>query len=305
MVLYTCEICNYTTKRKCDMIKHHQRKKPCSNLGNNETVIHKSKESPSFSSSFPSFFPSFSEESNLNKSGNICSYCGKKFTRKDNLKRHMMSNCKQNNKGINLNNITFTNEQLSNNNKDLVSKNIKLEVTNQLLEQKIDKLSNEILNRPAQIIKNESNTNIIKNQTNTQNIININSFGNENLMYITDNYLKSLISIPYNAIPKLVKDIHCNPEHPENQNIKKTNKKDKYIEIFNDGKWTYKDKNKVLDDIVDTTLSLLENSLDMSIDSKHIDRFEVFKQNYYDKNKDVKNTSINETELVILNNSKQ
>jgi hypothetical protein len=45
------------------------------------------------------------------------------------------------------------------------------------------------------------------NNNNTNNII-INNFGNENLEYLTSNYLTELTRIPSLAIPKLIKDIH-------------------------------------------------------------------------------------------------
>ena len=62
----------------------------------------------------------------------------------------------------------------------------------------------------------------------------INSFGKENTSYITKDYIDSLISQgPMNIIPTLLKYIHFNPNHKENHNIKITNKKDNYAQIFN------------------------------------------------------------------------
>ena len=51
----------------------------------------------------------------------------------------------------------------------------------------------------------------------------------------------------------------------------------KFRNVSRDDSYVY----QVLDNIVDTTLSILENSLDMTLDTKHIDRFETFKQNCY------------------------
>jgi hypothetical protein len=68
--------------------------------------------------------------------------------------------------------------------------------------------------------------NIIENQTNISiqpqiNHIYVLPYGYENMEHITDAYLLELYneSRMWNAIPKLVKDIHLNEKHPENMNL--------------------------------------------------------------------------------------
>mgnify|MGYP001259686132 CR=1 FL=1 len=66
MVLYTCEACNYHTSLKGNFKKHQQTKKHMKNAGVEKKVeIY------------------------------VCQYCSKKYTRKDNLKRHLDHNCKK------------------------------------------------------------------------------------------------------------------------------------------------------------------------------------------------------------------
>ena len=77
----------------------------------------------------------------------------------------------------------------------------------------------------ARTTNNNTTNNITQN--NTQNIyITVNNFGKENIEYITDKDICRLISMaPSKTIPKIIQMIHFDPEHPENHNVKMTNKK--------------------------------------------------------------------------------
>ncbi len=210
-----------------------------------------------------------SKENNTNLEENLycCESCGKTFKRKDNLKRHKERYCRV------LKDVKYQNQQL-------IEEKL-------ILEKKVQQLNTDLINKPTQIINNT---------------ININGFGNENLGYISDQYIRTLLSIPFNALPRLIKDIHCNPQHPENHNIRKTNKRDKFISIYQDGKWTYEDKNKLLDNLIDEKMAMLESSVDNSLDKKRLERFEEFKGKFYE-DETTKSSNISEAELIILNNS--
>ena len=47
----------------------------------------------------------------------------------------------------------------------------------------------------------------------------------------SDNLMKKMLLKGSNSIPSLIKQIHFNPEHPENHNIRIKNKKLKFAEI--------------------------------------------------------------------------
>ena len=66
------------------------------------------------------------------------------------------------------------------------------------------------------------------------NIIVLNGFGNEDISYITGDFVKKLISAgPYACIPKLVRRIHFHPKHKENHNIRIPNKSRNMAKIYN------------------------------------------------------------------------
>ena len=138
-----------------------------------------------------------------------------------------------------------------------------------------------------------------------QTIINLNIYGKENLDYLTPKYFQKLLKGgAYGAIPKLIKHIHCNPEHPENHNIKITNKKQPFVSVWEEEKWVIKDKKEVLENMVDKGYNLIDDYYDDEgkeiLDNKKIKIYNKF-QNDYDKNKNVKKKVNKDIELVILN----
>jgi len=193
-----------------------------------------------------------------------CETCNKVFSRKDNLVRHINLRCKNS------------------------------------IEMRLKKIEN---NSPV-IYQTINNTTKNISNINIGNTININGYGSENMDYITDNYLKKLVSIPYTAIPKLIGEIHCNPKHIENQNIKKLNKKDRYIEYYDGEKWVLGDKKKVLEELVDSKMVILEDVADSEdINDKLKIRFGEFKDKYYNS-EDVRTKNVEDAEIEILNNLK-
>ena len=80
---------------------------------------------------------------------------------------------------------------------------------------------------------NSHNTTNVQNniQQNITKNITINNFGKETTNHISKKFLDSLICAPFAAIPKLTHAIHFDPNHPENDNVRITNRKDNYIDV--------------------------------------------------------------------------
>ena len=62
------------------------------------------------------------------------------------------------------------------------------------------------------------------------------------------------------CVPQLIEKIHFDPEHPENHNIKITNKKMNYAEIVKNNKWVTANKKKVIDDVIQKSYNLLDET---------------------------------------------
>ena len=218
-----------------------------------------------------------------------CEFCEKTFTRKYGLKCHL-NNCK----------IKKQNES------ELES----LKQEHEELKDRVEDLLIELTKKSPNMTEITNNiTNNTNNTTNQNKIINIhiNNYGNENIKYLEGDYLNNLLDSAFTAIPKLIEKIHFNPSHPENHNIKITNKKEPYVKIRKNDKWELQDKKETLETLVDDKYYILvdhyadEEKKD-SIPEKTKVVMEQFHDSYVD-NKELQKDLQKKSEMIILNNS--
>ena len=87
--------------------------------------------------------------------------------------------------------------------------------------------------------------------------------------------LKKLLEKPYGGIQNLIKNIHFHPNHPENHNVKITNKKLPYALVWNDKIWETRNKKEVIEDLVDKGYMIMDTTneiIDETIGGAHRDR---------------------------------
>ena len=135
---------------------------------------------------------------------------------------------------------------------------------------------------------------------NNTNNIQLNNFGEEDTSYINDKILAKLI-------PNLLKLTHFHKDHPENKNLKITNKRDKYIKVYKNDEWKLDKRDIVIDNIMNHKFDTLEtyyaekgkNNI-MRYEQK---RFEKFQDNIDCDNKETMNKLKEDITLTIVNNS--
>ena len=111
-----------------------------------------------------------------------------------------------------------------------------------------------------------------------------------------------MVDIPYGAIQKIIKNIHFHPHHPENHNVKITNKKQPYALVWNDKIWETRNKKDVVDDLLDKGYNILDNIY--VYNNNDNTNYKQFQENY-EENKCVKAEIEKETEMLIVNESKK
>ena len=312
MVEYNCLRCGYVAKQKNHLVNHLKRKNTCKpiledisienvkkyygfeiskkSLQNSSEILQNSSKNPpdNFLQKSSKILRNSSKnppKSSEMKSPLTCPYCYKEFTRSDNLNRHY-GRCK-----------------IKKKEKD----NDKQEIKE--LKEIVEKLLIE--NKTTTITNNTNNTSNSHNTTNhmTNNIININNYGDEDTKYITGDFIIGLLkNKPAKTIPELIKYTHFNDAHPENQNIKITNKKEPYIKVRKNDKWELQDKDETISDLIDRQqVHLMDAVVEKKIESCCNDSEKVnikrCNELYNEEDKEYMKRLYNESELVIINNS--
>ena len=127
---------------------------------------------------------------------------------------------------------------------------------------------------PTHIINNNINTTNNNNiQVNIQinapnNIPNIRDFLNENMEYITDEFIMKCAKKLDHGLIELIKNVRFNPEYPENMNIKLHTKRDKTLYVFKNNRWEICDGNTTLESMIIQGARIINQSLLTNTDAE-------------------------------------
>ena len=273
MVIYECLHCNFSSKLKTDYKRHLKTSKHKRLL---EETAPLKKNIPNIPQNIPILAQNIPilEPKNSKFS---CIFCKSSFSSFSNKRRHELHRCKKN--------PNYVNGIIESKNKQIKQ-----------LEKERNKMKKEI-----EKLLLATNTTNITNITNTNNVIIVNNYGKENTNYLSEEYLKKLIDKPFEGIQNLIKNIHFHPNHPENHNVKITNKKMPYALVWNDKIWETRKKKEVIEDLVDKGYMILDTTNEIIEDENK--KFKSF-SNKYDKG-DYKNEIEKETEIILINESKK
>ena len=158
--------------------------------------------------------------------------------------------------------------------------------------------------QPVLHTTNTSN-NKIDNQTNHNITINIKAFGNENTDYIDNKAILACIGRVYKSIPSLLEKIHFDPRHPENHNIKITNKKLPYASVMGmNQKWKTVDRKDAIETMVLNGYNLLDEKYTENKDKMPVSKqqnFEGFQSKFETDDKDLMKQLKTDVDMLVLN----
>ena len=229
----------------------------------------------------------------------LCSCdCGKSYTHKNSLEYHK-KNC------------DFKSTALPVRNNSPTATEMLLET----MQHKLDVYEKEREEMKAQIAllldKHASSTRVSVQTTSTTNIenqhinININSFGNENTDYIDNKSFLASISKVYKSIPSLLEKIHFDPKHPENHNIKITNKKLPYASVMgNNQRWKTVDRKDAIETMVLNGYNMLDEKYAENKEkfpASKQQNFEGFQSKFESEDKDLMKQIKTEVDMMVLN----
>jgi hypothetical protein len=211
--MYTCKRCGYETSYKCAILTHLRRKKPC--------LCTKSDISPE------QLISEITSDGKERSHG--CNNCDKVYTTRQALSVH-----KKKCMASTINSRT-DNEEIEHLKKQMV-----------LLECKLKEVE-------QRTVTNTTNNNTM----NQQNNINIHvgrdtlcSFGKESMNHITPEFLKQCLLQTYDGVKSFVNELHCNPDVPENHNIRFKSTKQKLVEVYKDERWVECNQTTTLDSLI-------------------------------------------------------
>ena len=278
MVSYTCDHCNYSTNLKANYSRHKNTKKHRVNAGiENEEAkgVGANDQNDHKKTTNDHTMTTNDHKMTTTIKTFECDFCELAFSTKAHKRRHELHFCKEN---VTVKDITIR----------------KLEKEKKKLEKKIEKL----LDKVGNVTNNTNNTN-----NNTNNIIVVNNYGKENTDYLTVDKIKALLNRPFDSVQELIKMLHFNSEHPENHNVKITNKKEPYALVWNDPIWELRKKKSVVKDIVDKGYMMIDTTHDNMDESNN--KFTNFQSKFDDNEEDIKDKIEEETEIVIINETKK
>lgn len=261
----------------------------------------------------------------------ICERCGYSSTLKSNLKRHLMkqTHCKSTSSCLKapiqlLNELYHEDKQYScecgkkyrhrshlyrhqkSCHKYIQQK--EFEEMKKMIE--LLKHQTEAKNNTQSITANgDHNTNnITNNNIVNHNTIIVNNFGNEDISYLSPEFIEKCTCYLSLGIKSMAKAIHLNKNHPENHTMKVTNVKSPYIPVIQDKKWIMKDKKDVLKFLIEKIADILKSHFDDNKDgikekynSYKRDAIEMYHERLEKEDKELWNKIMKDVYLMFAN----
>jgi hypothetical protein len=107
-------------------------------------------------------------------------------------------------------------------------------------------------------IATQNNTNM---NVNMNIVININAFGRESMGHITGEHIRGLVRMGvYGSIPSLLRDIHFNDAVPENKNIKITNERSRFAQIYDGDNFVKYPKDYLFRDLIHRSVDIIDDA---------------------------------------------
>jgi len=180
-------------------------------------------------------------------------------------------------------------------------KSIEKDKIKDLEKDKIKDLEKELEEAKKKIEELSKSQNITYN---TNNITLIAYNKQPDLSHLTNKDYLRIMNKGFKSVPKLIEEIHFNPNKPENQNIFIPNIKNNYAMVWNGKKWDLTNRKEILEDMYDNNSNILIEKME-ELEGKNIKESVIKKfRRFIDKreNDKIKNKIKDDIKLLLYNN---
>lgn len=247
---YTCPRCGYETSDRGNYTKHLHRKHPCKPLVNDISLSEVLKQ--------------LQDDKDKNKKY-VCDSCGSKYSCPQNLCRHRKT-CVGYKKDDPL---------------------IPLSEVQRIVDERVAEALRSVAPSASintGTINNTLNNGPVNNNHGTVNNthIHIHALGHEDTSYLSNNqrFMIQCIRDKAYGLVEYIRRKHFDTDHPENNNMKKLNRKDDFMEYYDGKKWTLRYTEDVLDIVFNRLMNEFSNFVEMTygdgkgqLKKKHIENF--------------------------------
>jgi len=272
METFTCNKCLKTFTTKSNYTRHTKRKIPCTEEDKIKYIENK----------------------------NRCNYCLKVFASQQSLKRHLDGKCKAKEKDTREKEELMT-KLIKEKNEQAKQMSLMMKDMEEM-KQKIIKLEQQ--NGKRITVKGNINTQNIGTQ-NIQNNFKIIAYGKEDLSYIMEKDFKQILNKGFKSVPNLVEFIHFNKNKPENHNVYISNMRDNYVLIYDGEKWQLKERDDVLQEMIENKTDILSEKFDELINQLDESTTKKFRRFLDEKDEDKIVSQIKKDLKMLLYNNKK
>jgi hypothetical protein len=122
-----------------------------------------------------------------------------------------------------------------------------------------------------------------KKPVNFYNVNSIKIFGDEDISYINDDFMKKIIINPFQGIINLIREIHFNSIYKMNHNLIISSIKFNKVEIFTECGWKLFPKKDVFHNIITTKKDIIDTYYEKLIKMNELNVFQVLEYKRFDK----------------------
>lgn len=99
------------------------------------------------------------------------------------------------------------------------------------------------------------------------NTVNINSFGQENTSYITDDFSKICLELKEDGLKRMIDKIYFDPDHEENHNVRHRSLKHSLVEVLQESGWVPKTLTEAVQQMVRASRFMIVNKLQPTLNT--------------------------------------